>query len=58
MQALLDAFMAIPELLSLAVVLAGVLILLLAAVWPLDPAAKPDPMADAFGDWPNIDPRL
>jgi hypothetical protein len=48
----------VPTAIGYGTLLLGLLIVLLAAVWPLDHSAKPDPMADAFGDWPHIDPRV
>lgn len=39
------------------VVMIPIALLIVISVWPFGPA-KPDPMADAFGDWPNIDPRV
>lgn len=54
----LNAYVAdLPTAVGYGSLLAGLLIVLVAAVWPLD-RAEPDPMADAFGDWPHIDPRL
>lgn len=56
--ALNDYIVDVPTAVGYGTLLIGSLIVLLAAVWPLDRAAKPDPMADAFGDWPHIDPRV
>ncbi|MGB3044162.1 MAG: hypothetical protein WBB98_13345 [Xanthobacteraceae bacterium] len=40
-----------------ALVMIPLAVLIAVSVWPFG-AAKPDPMAEPFGDWPNIDPRV
>lgn len=59
MQTMLAGYVAdVPTAIAYGLLLIGLVILLIVALWPLDHGPDADPMADAFGDWPNIDPRL